>query len=429
MGNYIKTHLGQSMSQAGKGLAIAVNGSGSLWSRGKVSSKDLSAVDMANAASGVFGSNITLIRSRKTNIYNTLTNTLTEGALPISGLGTRCYSFTQVADSIYLIGGTSATKLGEIYNQKTNTNTELPGSAIAVEGGNLVKVGDLLYLLNGAIFTQSPGIPLGKVYSMDLNTNTLSEVVEDLNNRSYSFYGAIAKDSEIHSVSKDLVIFDTVSKTFRVASQLNHPNNGAYCVFANKLYAINGFESLTKVASFIFEYDPNTLELTYLGTGVKGGYGTAKFISGVLYVLGTTDFNEEGTGKVTNKVFLIDLSQHLWQPLFTPQNKKANTFGPTVLEDTIVSKAAQVLKFSIEHTYPDQRELYYYELSVTPNSANIQNHQYKNDDSLESYEVSIPENTTDQSREFIVSGVFKRSDINEYEEDSKFTQKIIQLPY
>lgn len=423
MGNYIKTHLGQSMPQAGKGLAIAVNGSGSLWSQGKLSTSQITnhLINPSHATSDGVNLYIPDAKAGKfakiLTLSGTKTYTSVAPVLDLTGGG-----YAVVGDTYYLIGiAGKSQKLGLTYNFKTDTWTSLDTEITNYLGSAIIPKDDTdLYIYSGAVrnnVSNSPNI----LYKYEISSGTLTQV----NKFEGSIYdsafnpGVYSEEKLYIGAYKGIFIYDLSTKAVTLTNIESGRNGTNYFVDGTTVYRGAAFNQ--DLETSLIKWSLNPLEVTELIKTPKSGCAVLVKDSGWLYSVPFTDED-------SNLVYL-DLSQHSWQPLFTPQGKKVNTFGPTVLEDTIVSKAAQVLKFSIEHTYPDQRELYYYELSVTPDSANIQNHQYKNDDSLESYEVSIPENNTDQSREFIVSGVFKRSDTNEYEEDSKFTQKIIQLPY
>lgn len=421
MGNYIKTHLGQSMPQAGKGLAIAVNGSGSLWSQGKLITSQIMnhLINSSHATSDGVNLYIPIINTGKLNKILTLTGTATETSVS-SALQLHSGGYAVVGNTYYLIGVTGALgKLGVSYNFKTNTWTSLDTEITDYIGSAVIPKDDTdLYIYSGAEINNNENSP-NILYKYEISSSVLTQI-DQFEGKSYdsAFNTGLYHQGKLYIESyKGLFIYDLNTKTSFITDLIVGQANGTN-YFVDGITVYKGGNA-SSAALRKWSIDP--LEVTELSKTPKGGCAVLVKDSGCLYSIPFTDED-------SNLVYL-DLSQHSWQLLFTPQGKKANTFGPTVLEDTIVSKAAQVLKFSIEHTYPDQRELYYYELSVAPDSANIQNHQYKNDDYLESYEVSIPENTTNQSREFIVSGVFKRSDINEYEEDSKFTQKIIQLPY
>ena len=421
MGNYIKTHLGQSMPQAGKGLAIAVNGSGSLWSQGKLITSQItnSLGTSSHATSDGVNLYIPIINTGKLNKILTLTGTATETPAS-SALQLHSGGYAVAGNTYYLIGVTGALgKLGVSYNFKTNTWTSLDAEITDYIGSAVIPKDDTdLYIYSGAERNNNENSP-NILYKYEISSGVLTQI-DQFEGKSYdsAFNTGLYYQGKLYIESyKGLFIYDLSTKTSFITSSVKGLSNGTnYFVDGTTVYK-GGNSS----AAALSKWSIDPLEVTELSKTPKGGCAVLVKDSGWLYSIPFTDED-------SNLVYL-DLSQHSWQPIFSPQNKKVNTFGPTVLEDTIVSKAAQVLKFSIEHTYSDQREGYYYELSVIPESASIQNHQYKNDDYLESYEVSIPENTTDQSREFIVTGIFKRVDNNVYEEDSKFTQKIIQLPY
>lgn len=422
MGNYIKTHLGQSMPQAGKGLAIAVNGSGSLWSQGKLITSQIRShlINSSHATSDGVNLYIPDAKAGKfakiLTLSGTKTYTSVAPVLDLTGGG-----YAVVGDTYYLIGiAGKSQKLGLTYNFKTDTWTSLDTELTNYLGSAIIPKDDTeLYIYSGA--ERNNGNSPNILYKYEISSGTLTQV-DKFEGSIYdsAFNPGVYSEEKLYiGAYKGIFIYDLSTKAVTLTNIGSGRNGTNYFVDGTTVYRGAAFNQ--DLETSLIKWSLNPLEVTELIKTPKSGCAVLVKDSGWLYSIPFADED-------SNLVYL-DLSQHSWQPLFTPQGKKANAFGPTVLEDTIVSKAAQVLKFSIEHTYPDRRELYYYELSVTPDSANIQNHQYKNDDSLESYEVSIPENTTNQSREFIVSGVFKRSDTNEYEEDSKFTQKIIQLPY
>lgn len=417
MGNYIKTHLGQSMPQAGKGLAIAVNGSGSLWSQGKLITSQIRnhLINSSHATSDGVNLYIPDARAGKfakiLTLSGTKTYTSVAPVLDLTGGG-----YAVVDNTYYLIGIAGASKkLGLSYNFKTNTWTSLDTEIEDYLGSAVIPKNDTdLYIYSGAVrnnVSNSPNI----LYKYEISSDVLTQI-DQFEGKSYdsAFNTGLYYQGKLYIESyKGLFIYDLSTKTSFITSSVKGLSNGTnYFVDGTTVYK-GGNSS----AAALSKWSIDPLEVTELSKTPKGGCAVLVKDSGWLYSIPFADED-------SNLVYL-DLSQHSWQPVFLNASSISTAGGPTVLTDTIVSKDAQVLKFEVEHTYDSGRSNNYYNLSSNQSFATIQNHKYEDGNPLESWEVSLGENTTEESREVIITGTW----INEASTEYKFTQKIIQLPY
>ena len=417
MGNYIKTHLGQSMPQAGKGLAIAVNGSGSLWSQGKLITSQIknSLGTSSHATSDGVNLYIPIINTGKLNKILTLTGTATETPAS-SALQLHSGGYAVAGNTYYLIGVTGALgKLGVSYNFKTNTWTSLDAEITDYIGSAVIPKDDTdLYIYSGAERNNNENSP-NILYKYEISSGVLTQI-DQFEGKSYdsAFNTGLYYQGKLYIESyKGLFIYDLSTKTSFITSSVKGLSNGTnYFVDGTTVYK-GGNSS----AAALSKWSIDPLEVTELSKTHKGGCAVLVKDSGWLYSIPFADED-------SNLVYL-DLSQHSWQPVFLNASSISTAGGPTVLTDTIVSKDAQVLKFDVEHTYDSGRSNNYYNLSSDQSFATVQNHKYEDGNPLESWEVSLEENTTEESREVIITGTW----INEASTEYKFTQKIIQLPY
>lgn len=425
MGNYIKTHLGQSMPQAGKGLAIAVNGSGSLWSQGKLITSQIMnhLSSSSHATSDGVNLYIPIINTGKLNKILTLTGTATETSVS-SALQLHSGGYAVVGNTYYLIGVTGALgKLGVSYNFKTNTWTSLDTEITDYIGSAVIPKDDTeLYIYSGAERNNNGNSP-NILYKYEISSSVLTQI-DQFEGKSYdsAFNTGLYHQGKLYIESyKELFIYDLNTKTSFITDLIVGQDNGTN-YFVGGITVYKGGNASSAALS---KWSIDPLEVTELSKTPKGGCAVLVKDSGGLYSIPFADED-------SNLVYL-DLSQHSWQVVFQDDLDASfihsDSYGPTVLEDTVISKNAQTLKFSIDHTHYEGREDWYYDLGVSPNSASIQNHKYQENDYLESYELSVPENTTEQSREFIITGTLVNHKTNSENPESKFTQKIIQLPY
>lgn len=427
MGNYIKTHLGQSMPQSGKGLAIAMNGSGSLWSQGKLITSQIMnhLINSSHATSDGVNLYIPDAKAGKfakiLTLSGTKTYTSVAPVLDLTGGG-----YAVVGDTYYLIGiAGKSQKLGLTYNFKTDTWTSLDTEITSYLGPAIIPKDDTdLYIYSGAVrnnVSNSPNI----LYKYEISSGTLTQV----NKFEGSIYdsafnpGVYSEEKLYIGAYKGIFIYDLSTKAVTLTNIGSGRNGTNYFVDGTTVY--RGAASNQDLETSLIKWSLNPLEVTELIKTPKSGCAVLVKDSGWLYLVPFIDED-------SNLVYL-DLSQHSWQSVFSDDQvtsyAHSDAYGPTVLEDTVISKNAQTLKFSIDHTHYEGREDWYYDLEVSPNSASIQNHKYQESDYLESYELSVPENTTEQSREFIITGVLVYHKTNSENPESKFTQKIIQLPY
>lgn len=426
MGNYIKTHLGQSMPQAGKGLAIAVNGSGSLWSQGKLITSQIMnhLINSSHATSDGVNLYIPDAKAGKfakiLTLSGTKTYTSVAPVLDLTGGG-----YAVIGNTYYLIGiAGKSQKLGLTYNFKTDTwtslDTEIPnylGSAI------LPKDDTELYIYSGAN-REDTSVHQNILYKYNVTSGALTQV-DQFEGAIYNsaFNSGIYKDDKLYiEAYSGIFTYDLNSKLISISGVTTGRNGTNYFVDGTTVYEGG---SVNQLEASLLKWSIDPLEVTELSKTPNGGCAVLVKDSGWLYSIPFTDED-------SNLVYL-DLSQQSWRVVFQ-DNQDTNyahsdAYGPTVLEDTVISKNAQILKFSIDHTHHEGKEDWYYDLEVSPNSASIQNHKYQESDYLESYELSIPENSTEQSREFIITGVLVYHKTNIEAPGSKFTQKIIQLPY
>lgn len=426
MGNYIKTHLGQSMPQAGKGLAIAVNGSGSLWSQGKLITSSLKnhlinsshatsdgvSLYIPDAKAGKFAKILTLSGAK--------TYTSVAPVLDLTGGG-----YSVIDDTYYLIGiAGKSQKLGLTYNFKTDTWTSLDTEIPNYLGSAIIPKDDTeLYIYSGAT-RDAEMIHQNILYKYNVASGTLTQI-DQFEGVIYNsaFNSGIYKNDKLYiEAYSGIFIYDLNSKLISISGVTTGRNGTNYFVDGTTVYKGG---SANQLEASILNWSIDPLEVTELSKTQNGGCAVLIKKTGLLYSVpfGLEDLNLE----------CFDLSQHSWQSVFSDDHvtgyAHSDAYGPTVLEDTVISKNAQTLKFSIDHTHYEGREDWYYDLGVSPNSASIQNHKYQENDYLESYELSVPENTTEQSREFIITGVLVNHKTNFENPESKFTQKIIQLPY
>lgn len=419
MGNYIKTHLGQSMPQAGKGLAIAVNGSGSLWSQGKLITSQITnhLINSSHATSDGVNLYIPDAKAGKfakiLTLSGTKTYTSVAPVLDLTGGG-----YAVVGDIYYLIGiAGKSQKLGLTYNFKTDTWTSLDTEIPNYLGSAIIPKDDTdLYIYSGAVrnnVSNSPNI----LYKYEISSGTLTQV----NKFEGSIYdsafnpGVYSEEKLYIGAYKGIFIYDLSTKAVTLTNIGSGRNGTNYFVDGTTVYRGAAFNQ--DLETSLIKWSLNPLEVTELIKTPKSGCAVLVKDSGWLY---SVPFIDEDS----NLVYL-DLSQHSWQPVFLNTSSISTAGGPTILTDTIVSKDAQVLKFDVEHTYDSGRSNNYYNLSSDQSFATVQNHKYEDGNPLESWEISLEENTTEESREVIITGTW----INEASTEYKFTQKIIQLPY
>ena len=426
MGNYIKTHLGQSMPQAGKGLAIAVNGSGSLWSQGKLITSRITnhLITSSHATSDGINLYIPDARAGKfakiLTLSGTKTYTSVAPVLDLTGGG-----YAVVGDTYYLIGiAGKSQKLGLTYNFKTDTWTSLDTEIPNYLGSAIIPKDDTeLYIYSGAN-RNDISVHQNILYKYNVASGALTQV-DQFEGAIYNsaFNSGIYKDDKLYiEAYSGIFTYDLNSKLISISGVTTGINGTNYFVDGTTVYK-GGPENQLEASLLKWSIDP--LEVAELSKTPKSGCAVLVKDSGWLYSI-------PFAGEDSNLVYL-DLSQHSWQVVFQDNQDTSyahsDAYGPTVLEDTVISKNAQILKFSIDHTHHEGREDWYYDLEVSPNSASIQNHKYQESDYLESYELSVPENTTEQTREFIITGVLINHKTNIEAPGSKFNQKIIQLPY
>ena len=419
MGNYIKTHLGQSMPQAGKGLAIAVTGSGSLWSQGKLitsqimnhlinsshATSDGVSLYIPDAKAGKFAKILTLSGAK--------TYTSVAPVLDLTGGG-----YAVVGDNYYLIGiAGKSQKLGLTYNFKTDTWTSLDTEIEDYIGSAVIPKNDTdLYIYSGAVrnnVSNSPNI----LYKYEISSGTLTQV-DKFEGRLHdsAFNPGVYSEEKLYiGAYKGIFIYDLSTKAVTLTNIGSGRNGTNYFVDGTTVYRGAAFNQ--ELETSLIKWSLNPLEVTELIKTPKSGCAVLVKDSGWLYSVPFTDED-------TNLVYL-DMSQKSWQPVFNDTDKYSDALGPTVLEDTIVSKDAQVLKFTSEYTYAYNRESNYFELSASQSFATIQNHVHENNNFAETWEIALDENTTGESREVVITGIWNY----EFSEERRFTQKIIQLPY
>ena len=418
MGNYIKTHLGQSMPQAGKGLAIAVNGSGSLWSQGKLITSSLKnhLINSSHATSDGFSLYIPDAKAGKFAKILTLsgakTYTSVAPVLDLTGGG-----YAVVGDTYYLIGvAGKSQKLGLTYNFKTDTWTSLDTEIPNYLGSAIIPKDDAeLYIYSGGT-RDTEIIHQNILYKYNVASGALTQV-DQFEGAIYNsaFNSGIYKDDKLYiEAYSGIFTYDLNSKLISISGSTTGRNGTNYFVDGTTVYKGG---SANQLEASLLKWSIDPLEVTELSKTQNGGCAVLIKKTGLLYSVpfGLEDLNLE----------CFDLSQHSWQAVFLNTSSISTAGGPTVLTDTIVSKDSQVLKFDVEHTYDSGRSNNYYKLSSDQSFATIQNHKYEDGNPLESWEVSLEENTTEESREVIITGTW----INEASTEYKFTQKIIQLPY
>lgn len=418
MGNYIKTHLGQSMPQAGKGLAIAVNGSGSLWSQGKLITSPIMnhLINSSHATSDGVNLYIPDAKAGKfakiLTLSGTKTYTSVAPVLDLTGGG-----YAVVGDTYYLIGiAGKSQKLGLTYNFKTDTWTSLDTEIPNYLGSAIIPKDDTeLYIYSGGT-RDTEIIHQNILYKYNVASGTLTQI-DQFEGAIYNsaFNSGIYKDDKLYiEAYSGIFTYDLNSKLISISGVATGRNGTNYFVDGTTVYKGG---SANQLEASLLKWSIDPLEVTELSKTPKGGCAVLVKDSGWLYSIPFADED-------SNLVYL-DLSQHSWQPVFKNISGISTAGGPTVLADTIVSKDAQVLKFAVEHTYDSGRSNNYYNLSSDQSFATVQNHKYEDGNPFESWEISLEENTTEESREVIITGTW----INEVSTEYKFTQKIIQLPY